>query len=578
MSRIVCHIWIVVACCQACSPWALGQTESGSLRFWGQDFGPPPTFTLDSRYVAVAAGSYHSMALDADGMVVAWGENGSGQCDVPDERDIVAIAAGFYHSLALRSDGSISVWGDNARGQRNAPSAGEFLALAAGHWHSLAIRSDGSLVGWGWNDFGQCDVPSGGGFAAVCAGLYHSLALRWDGSVVAWGGDGDGQCDVPAGHDFTAIAAGALHSLGLRSDGSLAAWGRNDDGQCDVPEGGGFVAIAAGAFHSLALRSDGSVIAWGHGSYGQCDVPIAAYMIAIAAGGFRSLGIETERPTMELTEPIDFGVDEPGDADTAATEAVPDVPEIVRTEIERAEPTDANSLDAVVVDPNAADSDAAAVTDANAVEPDPVDVAEVVPSMPVDANAVESVEPNVPALTVAAVVPPTDANAVASTETARDDSGSDVSARAGSAEPNESAAPKPSQGRTAGLFEGLEFYTGAGTNSKSARPVYHFTSQTLTPHFYTISKQERDRLIDEQPDVWTYEGVAFYAYPEGGQPDGAVPVYRFWSELLSTHFYTIDENEKNAYIRDYPDLCTYQGVAWYADKPGGAATDKKTEE
>jgi len=537
-------------------------------------------FTADSRYVAVAAGAYHSMALDADGLVVAWGENGSGQCDVPDERDIVAIAAGFYHSLALRSDGSISVWGDNARGQRNAPAAGEFCALATGHWHSLAIRSDGSLVGWGWNEFGQCDVPSGRDFAAVCAGLYHSLALRWDGSVVAWGGDGDGQCDVPEGNDFTAIAAGALHSLALRSDGSLVAWGRSDDGQCNVPEGSGFVAIAAGALHSLALRSDGSVVAWGHGDYSQCDVPTAAYMVAIAAGGFRSLGIETDRPTMEVAEPadldiftpIDFGVDEPADANTAVIETVPDTLEIVPTEIEWAEPADANSLDTIVVDPNAV-----AVTDANTVEPNLVDVAESVPSMPADANAVESVEPNVPALTVADMVPPVDANAVEPTETARDDSGSDVSAGV-AAEAAESAAPKPSKGGTAGRFEGLEFYTGAGTNSKSARPVYHFTSQTLTPHFYTISKEERDRLIDEQPDVWTYEGVAFYAYPEGGQPEGAIPVYRFWSDLLSTHFYTIDKSEKDAYIKDYPDLCTYQGIAWYADKPSGAPTGHQTQE
>ena len=41
--------------------------------------------------------------------------------------------------------------------------------------------------------------------------------------------------------------------------------------------------------------------------------------------------------------------------------------------------------------------------------------------------------------------------------------------------------------------------------------------------------------------------------------------------------YTIDENEKNTYIKDYPDLCTYQGIAWYADKPGGTSASRDAE-
>lgn len=531
-------------------------TDRGSLRCWGQDVGPADRTGSQTEYAAIALGAYHSLALDAEGVVTAWGENGSGQAMAPSGQGFTAVAAGFYHSLALRPDGSIVAWGDNTRGQRNAPSGAGFVAIAAGHWHSLAIRSDGSLAAWGWNEHGQCDVPAGYDFTAVCAGLCHSLALRSDGSLVAWGGNGDGQCDVPAGNDFTAIAAGSLHSLALRRDGSLVAWGRNDYGQCNVPPGGGFVAVAAGAFHSLARTSGGSVVAWGYDSHGQCDVPTANYVVAIAAGGFRSLAIETDRPRTEAVPPVIVDVPdviaveetEPADANATVAEVAIDQPDVAPATAEAAEPADSNSVSVALETPEVVDPNAIGVADPNLITP-------------VDANAVEPVPVAPPVIASEPTLP------------VQKDPNKAVT-RPAVADAVPAAAPKAGTGRAPGLFEGVEFYACGDAGSKLARPVYHFTSETLTPHFYTISKEERDRLIDEHPDVWTYEGVAFHAYPEDGHPEGAIPVYRFWSSLLSTHFYTIDENEKNAYIKDYPDLCTYQGIAWYADKPGDASASR----
>jgi hypothetical protein len=44
-------------------------------------------------------------------------------------------------------------------------------------------------------------------------------------------------------------------------------------------------------------------------------------------------------------------------------------------------------------------------------------------------------------------------------------------------------------------------------------------------------------------------------------------VYRFWSPVNSVHFYTISETEKAMLIRDWPGTWSYEGVAYYAWPP-----------
>ena len=136
-----------------------------------------------SGVVAVAAGSSHSLALKADGTVVAWGDNDFGQSDVPAGLSgVVAVAAGGDHSLALKADGTVVAWGNNNYGQSAVPAGlTGVVAVAAGGDHSLALKADGTVVGWGINDYGQSAVPAGlRGVVAVGAGAFHSLALLPD--------------------------------------------------------------------------------------------------------------------------------------------------------------------------------------------------------------------------------------------------------------------------------------------------------------------------------------------------------------------------------------------------------------
>lgn len=113
-------------------------------------------------------------------------------------------------------------------------------------------------------------------------------------------------------------------------------------------------------------------------------------------------------------------------------------------------------------------------------------------------------------------------------------------------------------------YEGIAYYVYSRAIDADLKPVYRFWSESLGSHFWTISESEKDKLLGQLSDTWTYEGIAFYAYPEGYQPDDAKPVYRFWSSRNGGHFYTIDEAEKRAFEQDHRREWTYESIAWYA--------------
>jgi alpha-tubulin suppressor-like RCC1 family protein len=129
---------------------------------------------LETGWVAIAAGGFHSFGLKANGSLYAWGYNCYGQLGVGDTADKhtptlvgngwVAVSGGFwpdYHSLGLQADGSIWAWGFNGDGQLGLGDTAErhsptrvgtevnWVGVAAGGWHSLGLQADGSLWAWG---------------------------------------------------------------------------------------------------------------------------------------------------------------------------------------------------------------------------------------------------------------------------------------------------------------------------------------------------------------------------------------------------------------------------------------------
>jgi len=262
--------------------------------------------------VAIAGGDEHTLVLKSNGTVVAWGYNAYGQCNVPSGlSNVVAVIAGTAadHSLALKTNHTLVGWGSDFDGEADPPSGlSNVVAAAAGGYHSLALKNNGAVVVWGGNDFGQTNIPSTAttNVFAIAAGYANSLVLKGDGTVVAWGENNLGQCNVTTNlTNAVAIAAGWYHGLALRRDGTVTAWGWNDYGQTNVPTGlSNVVAIAAGGGHSLALKADGTLVIWGvNGKLdaGQSIVPPGlTNVVAISAGTYNSMALGGLAPVITL--------------------------------------------------------------------------------------------------------------------------------------------------------------------------------------------------------------------------------------------------------------------------------------
>jgi len=283
------------------SLWTWGANDQGQLgngaALPGANVTTPFQVTgtgSDNQWVGLAAGMLHTLALQRNGTLWAWGINGNGQLgsgdiagrNVPTRvtapaavaANIVAISAGELHSLALKSDGQLYAWGDNAQGQFGTGSTTSALqAVAAqnnsfswvgtepGRLFTAAIRSNGTLWSWGSNASGQLGIGSlldsalpvqvgaAAAWRALAGGTNHTVALAADGTLWSWGSDATGQlgngtasATVTApqnilvstlvdpqlsDNDWTAVSAGTGHTAALKADGSLWSWGDNTSGQ-----------------------------------------------------------------------------------------------------------------------------------------------------------------------------------------------------------------------------------------------------------------------------------------------------------------------------------------------------------
>ncbi len=248
-----------------------------------------------SNVVAIAAGGTFGLALEDNGTVVAWGDDTYGETIVPPGlSNVVAIAAGGIFGLALEGNGTVAAWGDDSLGQTDVPPGlTTVVAIAAGGIFSLALESNGTVVAWGDDTYGEANVPPGlSNVAAVAAGYDFALALEGDGTVVGWGDDTIGQTDIPPGlSNVVAVAAGYDFGLALEGNGTVVAWGDSQYGETNIPPGlSNVVVVAAGYDFGLALEGNGTVVTWGGYNSGDTNVPPGLSNVVSIASGSDALG------------------------------------------------------------------------------------------------------------------------------------------------------------------------------------------------------------------------------------------------------------------------------------------------
>lgn len=116
-------------------------------------------------------------------------------------------------------------------------------------------------------------------------------------------------------------------------------------------------------------------------------------------------------------------------------------------------------------------------------------------------------------------------------------------------------------------YEGIAYYAFTEQAADTV-PLYRFWSNRYSGHFFTIQEAEKNNIVANLSRDWSYEGVAYYVYSTAGL--GRSPVYRFWSPNSRHHFFTISEAEKNNIVANLSGDWSYEGIAYYVPSPRAA--------
>jgi uncharacterized protein (DUF1800 family) len=108
-------------------------------------------------------------------------------------------------------------------------------------------------------------------------------------------------------------------------------------------------------------------------------------------------------------------------------------------------------------------------------------------------------------------------------------------------------------------YEGAVYWAYTGSQP-GLLPVYRFYNTSTGTHFYTQSESEKNYVLATYP-VFAFEGPAYYAPPDGAA-QGSTPLYRFYNSRTGAHFYTISADERDKVLDNWPWFA-YESVAYY---------------
>jgi alpha-tubulin suppressor-like RCC1 family protein len=269
---------------------SLALTREGALLSWGANqFGQlgngsresvdqPAIIGVDCDGFCV--GISHNVAVQTSGTLIAWGFNYFGQLgdgstvtretiqrvDTLENMNMVSVSANLGHTVALNEDGQIYAWGSNNYGQLGDGSTTDRLrpvlvdtgshqvvSVQAGTLHTAALTTNGRVLIFSQR-FTTSDsarfslVDDLADIIAIACGDDYTLALGNDGRVHALGHQlGDGRVRdsnyysaahlLPELSDIVSITCGDTHAMALRRDGVLLSWGVNRSGQLGHGDG-----------------------------------------------------------------------------------------------------------------------------------------------------------------------------------------------------------------------------------------------------------------------------------------------------------------------------------------------------
>ena len=100
----------------------------------------------NTKVIDLGIGDFHTLALKENGTVKAWGENASGQINVPTNlKSVIAVAGGDSHSVALQEDGTVAAWGNNELGNLCSKWSRQCHQISVGHGRNMALRKNGTV-------------------------------------------------------------------------------------------------------------------------------------------------------------------------------------------------------------------------------------------------------------------------------------------------------------------------------------------------------------------------------------------------------------------------------------------------
>ncbi len=322
---------------------------------------------------SVTAGEKHTVAIKSDGTLWSWGRNDNGQLGtgtneqkfIPTQEIIKAtnwssISAGDTHTIAINSNGLLFSWGDNGYGQlgngflenyanpiQETSKSTNWTKVSAGDKHTIAIKNDDSLWGWGYNGQGRLGdgteasysnpikVNEGTDWSKISAGYTHTAAIKGDGTLWLWGYNIEGQLgdgteeiklnptqESSLSTNWLEVDTGFIYStIAIKDNGTLWGWGDNYHGQIgdgttenklsptqEATLSTDWIKLGAGYNYSVALKTTGTVWGWGENYYGQIgdgtledkliptqEITSAANWIDICAGSGHTISLKNNK-------------------------------------------------------------------------------------------------------------------------------------------------------------------------------------------------------------------------------------------------------------------------------------------